>query len=60
MNSVEKAVNIYRNHSSIFLINIRLKSIPRFSLNKESLSETEGELNLINPKKTTTSNSVLL
>ena len=35
-----------------------LKNIPNFSFNEASLSDTEGELNLINPRKATTSNSI--
>ena len=46
INSVEKAINKYRNHPSVLLI----KSTS-FSFNEVSLSETERELDLINPKK---------
>ena len=58
INSVEKAINKYRNHPSVLLIKSRLKNIPSFSFNKVSLSEIERELNLINPRKVTTSNVI--
>ena len=58
INSVEKAINKYRNHPSVLLIKSRLKNIPSFSFNKVSLSEIERELNLINPRKVTTSNGI--
>ena len=31
INSVEKVINKYRNHSSVLLIKSRLKNIPSFS-----------------------------
>ena len=58
INSVEKAINKYRNHPSVLLIKSTLKNIPNISLNKEALSEIERELNLINPRKATTSNGI--
>ena len=58
INSVEKAINKYRNHPSISLIKSRLKNIPSFSFNKLGLSEIERELNLINPRNVTTSNGI--
>ena len=58
INSVEKAINKYRNHSSVLLIKSTLKNIPSFSFNEVGLSEIERELNLINPRKTTTSNGI--
>ena len=57
INLVEN-INKYRNHPSALLIKSRLKSIPSFSFNKVGLSEIEKELNLINPRKATTSNSI--
>ena len=57
INSVEKAINKYRNHPSVLLIKSTLKNIPSFSFNEVGLSEIERELDLINPRKTTTSNS---
>ena len=35
-----------------------LKSIPSFSFNEVGLSEIERELNLISPRKATTSNGI--
>ena len=58
INSVEKAINKYRKHPSVLLIKSRLKNIPSFSFNEVGLSEIERELNLINPRKTTTSNGI--
>ena len=59
INSVEKAINKYRNHSSALLIKSTLKNISsNFSFNEVGLSEIERELNLINPRKTTTSNGI--
>ena len=51
INSVEKAINKYRNYSSVSLIKSRLKNISSFSFNGISLSVIERELNLINPRK---------
>ena len=59
INSVEKAINKYRNHPSVLLIEGLLKNIPRFSFNEVGLSEIERELNLINPRKVTRSNGIL-
>ena len=56
--SNEKAINKYRNHPSVLLIKSTLKNIPSFSFNEVGLSEIERELNLINPRKTTTSNGI--
>ena len=50
INSVEKAINKYRNHPSVLLIKCTLKNIPSFSFNEVGLSEIERELNLINPR----------
>ena len=58
INSVEKAINKYRNHPSVLLIKSRLKNIPRFSFIEVGLSQIERELNLINPRKATTSNGI--
>ena len=58
IDSVEKAINKYRNHPSVFLTKSRLKNIPSFSFNKVGLSGIETELDLINPRKTTTSNGI--
>ena len=58
IDSVEKAINKYRNHPSVSLIKIRLKNILSFSYKKVGLSETEKELNLINPRKPTASNGI--
>ena len=56
--SNEKTINKYRNHSSVLLIKSTLKNIPSFSFNEVGLSEIERELNLINPRKATTSNGI--
>ena len=58
INSVEKSINKYRKHPSVLLIKSTLKNIPSFSFNEVGLSEIERELNLINPRKTTTSNGI--
>ena len=59
INSIEKAINKYRNHPSVLLIKSRLKNIPSLSFNKVGLSEIERELNLISPRKATKSNGIL-
>ena len=58
INSVEKAINKYRNHPSVLLIKSRLKNVPSFSFNEAGLSEIERQLDLINPRKATTLNSI--
>ena len=58
INSIEKAINKYRKHPRVLLINARLKNIPILSFNEVDLSETERELNLINPRKATTLNNI--
>ena len=58
INSVEKAINKYRNHPSVLLIKSRFKNIPSFSFIEAGLSEIERELNLINPRKATTSDGI--
>ena len=55
---VEKAINKYGNRPSLLLIKNRLKNIPSFSFNEVSLSEIEREINLINPRRATTSNGI--
>ena len=57
VNSVEKAINKYRNYPSVLLIKSTLKNIPS-SFNEVDLSEIERELNLISPRKATTSNGI--
>ena len=59
INSVEKAINKYRNYPSVLLIKSTLKNIPSFLFNEVGLAEIERELNLINPKKATMSNGIL-
>ena len=49
-----------RNHPSVLQIKIRLKNIPTYSFHEVDLSEIEWELNLINPRKPTTSNGIPL
>ena len=58
INSIEKAINKYRNHPSVLLIKSRLKNVPSFSFNKVGLSEIERELNVISPRKATTLNGI--
>ena len=62
INSVEKAIDKYRNHPSVLLIKSRLKNVPSFpfgiSHNEAGLSEIERQLDLINPRKATTLNSI--
>ena len=58
INSIEKIVNKYRPHPTVLLIKSKLKKYPSFSYNKVGLSEAERELNLISPRKTTTTNSI--
>ena len=53
INSVEKAINKYRNRLSVLLIEIRLKNIPIFSFNEVGLTEIEREPKLINSRQTT-------
>ena len=60
INSVEKAINKYKNHPSVLLIKSRLKNIPSFSFNEVGECEIERELNLINPRKATTYPSKLI
>lgn len=45
INSVEKAINEYRNHPRVIQIKGRLKNIPNFSFNEASLSKKELVLN---------------
>ena len=54
INSVEKAINKYKNHPNVLLIKSRLKNIPSFSFNEVGVCKIERELNLINPRKATT------
>ena len=42
INSVEKAINKYKNHPSVLLIKSRLKNIPSFSFNEEGVCEVEN------------------
>ena len=55
INSVEKEINKYRNHSSVLLIKSRLKNITIFLFKKIGLSELERKLN---QSKAITSNSI--
>ena len=58
INSVEKAINKYRNQPSVLLIKSRLRNISSFTFTKVGLSEIERELNLTNPRKATTLNGI--
>ena len=58
INPFEKAINKYRNHPSVLLIKSRFKNIPSFLFIEAGLSEIERELNLINPRKATTSDGI--
>ena len=59
LTQLKKAINKYRNHSSVLLIKSRLKNIPIFSFNEVGLSETEKDLNITCPRKATMSNGIL-
>ena len=48
---VGKAINTYKNHSSIFLIKQKLENVDRFSFKDVSVSEIEKELRELNSNK---------
>ena len=55
---VDKAIDKYKFHLSIFLIQKHLKNHDIFSFKTVEIGDIEKEINNINPKKTTTSNSI--
>ena len=55
---IEKAVSKYKFHPSILLINDKISSQDKFSFKPISNLGIEKEVQLINPKKATTSDSI--
>ena len=55
---VDKAIDKYKSHPSILLIQKHLKNHNIFSLKTVEIGDIEKEINNINPKKNTTSNSL--
>ena len=55
---VDKAIDKYKFHPSILLIQKHLKNHDVFSLKTVEIGDIEKEINNINPKKATTSNSI--
>ena len=55
---LDKAINKYKFHPSILLIRKHLKNHHAFSVKTVELGDIEKEINNINPKKATTSNSI--
>ena len=55
---VDKAIDKFKFHPSIFLIQKHLKNRDVFSFKTVEIGHIEKEINNINPKKTTTSNSI--
>ena len=51
---VDKAINTYKNHPSILLINQILENVDHFSFKEVSVSEIEKELRELDPNKVTT------
>ena len=56
--SIEKAINKYKFHPSILLINDKIVNQDKFSFKPISKLGIEKEVQLINPKKATTSDSI--
>ena len=52
--TVDKAINTYKNHPSILLIIQKLENVDNFTFEEFSISETEKELRKPNFNKTTT------
>ena len=52
--TVDKAINTYKNHPSILLIIQKLENVDNFTFKEFSISETEKELRKPNFNKTTT------
>ena len=55
---IDKAIDKYKFHPSILLIRKHLKNHHAFSVKKVEIGDMEKEINNINPKKATTSNSI--
>ena len=55
---VDKAIDKYKFHPSILLIRKHLKNHDIFSFKTVDIGDIEKEINNINPKKATTSNSI--
>ena len=55
---IDKAIDKYKFHPSILLIRKHLKNHHAFSVKKVEIDDMEKEINNINPKKATTSNSI--
>ena len=55
---VDKAIDKYKFHPSILLIQKHLKNHDIFSFKTVEIGDIEKEINNINPKKATTSNSI--
>ena len=55
---IDKAIDKYKLHPRILLIRKHLKNHDVFSFKTVDISDTEKEINNINPKKSTTSNSI--
>ena len=55
---IDKAIDKYKFHPSILLIRKHLKNHDVFSFKTVEIGDIEKEINNINPKKSTTSNSI--
>ena len=55
---VDKAIDKYKFHASVLLIQKHLKNHDIFSFKTVEIGDTEKEINNINPKKATISNSI--
>ena len=55
---IDKAIDKYKFHPSILLIRKHLKNHDVFSFKTVEIGDIEKEINNINPKRTTTSNSI--
>ena len=56
---IEKAISKYKFHPSILLINDKIVNQDKFSFKPISKSDIDKEVQLINPKKASTSDSIL-
>ena len=55
---IDKATDKYKFHQSIFFIQKHLKNHNVFSFKTVEIGDIEKKINNINPKKSTTSNSI--
>ena len=55
---IDKAIGKYKFHPSILLIRKHLKNHDVFSFKTVEIGDIEKEINNINPKKSTTSNTI--